>query len=119
MLLDKKYALPYKVVDALVFHFIRFKRDPRVMPVLWHQSFLVFVQRYGPHYIFRLSTALTSGCPRYKQDLTVEQKDALLETLRVKIHPQITPEIRREIVSSVARGEEMVFDDGSMEVEVL
>lgn len=55
----------------------------------------------------------------YKQDLTVEQKDALLETLRAKIHPQITPEIRREIVSSVARGEKMVFDDGSMEVEVL
>ncbi|KAL8278976.1 hypothetical protein RQP46_008645 [Phenoliferia psychrophenolica] len=99
VLLDKKYALPYKVVDALVFHFIRFKRDPRVMPVLWHQSFLVFVQRY-------------------KQDLTVEQKDALLETLRAKIHPQITPEIRREIVSSVARGEEMVFDDGSMDVEI-
>lgn len=46
VLLDKKYALPYKVVDALVFHFIRFKRDPRIMPVLWHQSFLVFVQRY-------------------------------------------------------------------------
>lgn len=23
VLLDKKYALPYKVVDALVFHFIR------------------------------------------------------------------------------------------------
>jgi essential nuclear protein 1 len=46
VLLDKKYALPYKVVDALVFHFIRFKRDPRTMPVLWHQSFLVFVQRY-------------------------------------------------------------------------
>lgn len=45
VLLDKKYALPYKVVDALVFHFIRFKRDPQTMPVLWHQSFLVFVQR--------------------------------------------------------------------------
>lgn len=45
VLLDKKYALPYKVVDALVFHFIRFKRDPREMPVLWHQSFLVFCQR--------------------------------------------------------------------------
>lgn len=58
------------------------------------------------------------GASRYKQDLTVEQKDALLDTLRVKLHPQITPEIRREIVSSVARGEEMVFDDGSMEVEI-
>ncbi len=60
VLLDKKYALPYKVVDALVFHFLRFA-DPskgvevekiggvstgeRRMPVLWHQSFLVFAQR--------------------------------------------------------------------------
>jgi len=48
VLLDKKYALPYKVVDALVFHFLRFKRDTRQMPVLWHQSFLVFVQRCVP-----------------------------------------------------------------------
>ncbi|GAA5930491.1 hypothetical protein JCM21900_006733 [Sporobolomyces salmonicolor] len=99
VLLDKKYALPYKVVDALVFHFIRFKRDPRVMPVLWHQSFLVFVQRY-------------------KQDLTAEQKEALLEVLRAKVHPQITPEIRREIVHSVARGEEMMAPEGEMDVEI-
>lgn len=45
ILLDKKYALPFKVVDALVFHFLRFKDDAREMPVLWHQSMLVFVQR--------------------------------------------------------------------------
>jgi essential nuclear protein 1 len=25
VLLDKKYALPYRVVDALVFHFLRYK----------------------------------------------------------------------------------------------
>lgn len=58
VLLDKKYALPYKVVDALVFHFLRFA-DPemgvervegggRRMPVLWHQSLLVFAQRWVP-----------------------------------------------------------------------
>ncbi|GAA5845439.1 hypothetical protein JCM3766R1_006554 [Sporobolomyces carnicolor] len=98
VLLDKKYALPYKVVDALVFHFIRFKRDPRTMPVLWHQSFLVFVQRY-------------------KQDLTTEQKEALLEVLRAKTHFQITPEIRREIVHSVARGEELTAPE-EMEIEI-
>ncbi|CAG8560737.1 12506_t:CDS:2 [Acaulospora colombiana] len=86
ILLDKKYALPYKVVDALVFHFLRFKHDDRVMPVLWHQSFLVFAQRY-------------------KQDLTPEQKEALLGVMKVKTHELITPEIRREIVNSVARGE--------------
>ncbi|SCZ93323.1 BZ3500_MvSof-1268-A1-R1_Chr6-2g08608 [Microbotryum saponariae] len=106
VLLDKKYALPYKVVDALVFHFIRFKRDPREMPVLWHQSFLVFVQRY-------------------KSDLTEEQKRALLDTLKVKVHPQITPEIRREILNSVARGKEVPLANGqgletgmAMEVEI-
>ena len=47
ILLDKKYALPYKVVDSLVFHFIGFKNDSRELPVLWHQSLLVFVQRYN------------------------------------------------------------------------
>lgn len=51
ILLDKKYALPYKVVDALVFHFIRLANAPLSrtgedkLPVLWHQSMLVFVQR--------------------------------------------------------------------------
>ncbi|KAH9815354.1 Bystin-domain-containing protein [Melampsora americana] len=95
VLLDKKYALPYKVVDALVFHFIRFKREQRQLPVLWHQSFLVFVQRY-------------------KADLTAEQKEALLDVLRVKVHAQITPEIRREIVHSVARGEEVQTEDVEM-----
>ena len=28
-LLDKKYALPYRVIDAVVFHFLRFKTDSR------------------------------------------------------------------------------------------
>lgn len=51
VLLDKKYALPYKVVDALVFHYIRLANSSRSkdgddkLPVLWHQSLLVFVQR--------------------------------------------------------------------------
>ncbi|GAA6026338.1 hypothetical protein JCM8202_001946 [Rhodotorula sphaerocarpa] len=98
VLLDKKYALPYKVVDALVFHFLRFKRDQRQMPVLWHQSFLVFAQRY-------------------KSDLTPEQKDALLEVLRYQTHHQITPEIRRELQHSVARGDEEVAPQ-TMEVEI-
>lgn len=52
VLADKKYALPYKVVDALVFHFIRLSNSYKAkrgesdkLPVLWHQSLLVFVQR--------------------------------------------------------------------------
>ncbi|CAG8679782.1 6404_t:CDS:2, partial [Acaulospora colombiana] len=85
VLLDKKYALPYKVVDGLVEHFIilsntykgrRDKGQSEKLPVLWHQT-----------------------------DITPEQKDALLDVIRVNPHPQISPEIRRELVNSVARGE--------------
>lgn len=47
LLLDKKYALPYRVLDALVAHFMRFMEETRVMPVIWHQSLLTFVQRWG------------------------------------------------------------------------
>ncbi|KAA3458632.1 bystin [Gossypium australe] len=45
LLLEKKYALPYRVVDAVVAHFMRFLEDTRIMPVIWHQSLLAFVQR--------------------------------------------------------------------------
>ncbi|KAG5460918.1 MAG: Bystin-domain-containing protein, partial [Olpidium bornovanus] len=86
ILLDKKYALPFKVVDAVVFHFLRFRNDPRQMPVLWHQSLLVFAQRY-------------------KEDMTPEQKDALLDLLKHKTHEAISPEVRRELVNSTCRGE--------------
>ncbi|KAF8556261.1 Bystin-domain-containing protein [Imleria badia] len=94
VLIDKKYQLPYKVVDALVFHFIRLSNtykarsrgDTEKLPVLWYQSLLAFCQRYSP-------------------DLTPDQKDALLDVVRVNPHPQIGPEVRRELVNSVARGE--------------
>ncbi len=88
VLLDKKYALPYRVIDALVFHFLRFKSDHREMPVLWHQSMLIFVQRY-------------------KSDLTPEQKEALLDLLKYKVHSGVSPEIRREIQNSTCRGDMM------------
>ncbi len=83
-LLDKKYALPYRVIDAIVFHFVRFTSDPRDLPVLWHQCLLTFVQRY-------------------KEDMSVEQKEALVELIRHKTHHGITSEVRREIVNSKCR----------------
>ncbi|KII96008.1 hypothetical protein PLICRDRAFT_98163 [Plicaturopsis crispa FD-325 SS-3] len=94
VLIDKKLELPYKVVDALVFHFIRLSNtykargrgDTEKLPVLWHQSLLVF-------------------CQRYASDLTPEQKDALLDVIRVNPHPTIGPEVRRELVNSVVRGQ--------------
>lgn len=45
ILLNKKYALPYRVIDAVVDHFMKFVKDTRKLPILWHRSLLVFVQR--------------------------------------------------------------------------
>ncbi|XP_029539218.1 bystin [Oncorhynchus nerka] len=84
LLLDKKYALPFRVLDALVGHFLSFRSEKRVLPVLWHQSLLTLAQRY-------------------KADLASEQKAALLELLKVQTHPQISAEIRRELQNSESR----------------
>ncbi|MBN3271363.1 BYST protein, partial [Polyodon spathula] len=84
LMIDKKYALPFRVIDALVFHFLRFRSDKRELPVLWHQSLLTLAQRY-------------------KEDLSSEQKGALLELLKVHTHPSISAEIRRELVNSKCR----------------
>nr|CAG4644240.1 EOG090X0BVA [Lepidurus arcticus] len=81
---DKRYALPYRVVDAVVFHFVKFRSDRRELPVLWHQALLTFSQRY-------------------KEDISSEQKEALLELLKKHPHPQIGAEVRRELVSSKSR----------------
>lgn len=101
--LEKKYALPYKVIDSLVFHFLRFrvtdtgtgkdvdmsgKGQPNYsykLPVLWHQSLLVFAQRY-------------------RNDITEDQREALLDLLLVRGHKDIGPEVRRELLAGRGRG---------------
>lgn len=97
--LEKKYALPFKVVDALVFHFMRFRvatEDQMTdgnglgaknykLPVLWHQSLLVFAQRY-------------------RNDITEDQREALLDLLLVRGHKDIGPEVRRELLAGRGRG---------------
>jgi len=101
ILLDKKYALPFRVIDSLVYHFVNFQNDTRELPVLWHQALLVFVQRY-------------------KEDIASEQKEALLELCKKHHHYEITREVRRELMHSKSRDEEipseaanmpMIFDD--------
>lgn len=91
ILLDKKYALPYRVVDSVVFHFLGFRSEKRELPVLWHQALLTFSQRY-------------------KQDVSSEQKEALLELLKIHVHHKITAEVRRELMHSKARDEETGMD---------
>ncbi|XP_017091500.1 bystin [Drosophila bipectinata] len=93
--LDKRYALPYRVVDAAVFHFLRFENDKRELPVLWHQSLLTFAQRY-------------------KNDISSEQRDALLQLLKKKTHFKITPDVRRELQAATCRDVEMMETDNGL-----
>ncbi|KAL9607355.1 MAG: hypothetical protein Q9167_007728 [Letrouitia subvulpina] len=113
-LLEKKYALPYKVIDALVFHFLRFRATPQAgtantipdgpslasmdlkLPVLWHQCLLAFAQRY-------------------RNDITEDQREALLDLLLIRGHKDIGPEVRRELLEGRGRGvmvEPVGFDGG-------
>ncbi|KAF3927533.1 Bystin [Arthrobotrys entomopaga] len=78
VLLEKKYALPYKAIDAVVFHFIRFANSNEKMPLLWHQSLLSFATRY-------------------KNDITEDQRKALFELVRKKGHPAVAPQIVAEL----------------------
>ncbi|XP_050693156.1 bystin-like [Eriocheir sinensis] len=91
---DKKYALPYRVIDACVYHFLKFEHDRRELPVLWHQALLTFVQRY-------------------KEDLSNDQKQSLLDVVKFHTHYTMTAEIRRELMNSKCRGE----DDTTMAVD--
>lgn len=81
VLLDKKYALPHRVLGGVVNHFLLFANDQRALPVLWHQSLLTL-------------------CQRYKNDLSQEQKDAIRALVRIKAHHVITEEIRRELAAA-------------------
>ncbi|KAL4429375.1 hypothetical protein ABPG77_005149 [Micractinium sp. CCAP 211/92] len=97
VLLDKKYALPYRVVDALVDHFLRFKTEERQLPVVWQQTLLCFVQRY-------------------KTEVRAEDKEALRDLVKRQHHYALTPEILRELDSSRSRGEAPgAADAGSMQ----
>lgn len=87
VLLDKKYALPYRVIDALVDHFTRFRSEERQLPVVWHQALLCFIQRY-------------------KNEIRSEDKAALRALCKAQFHYQVTPEVLREIDASRARGEQ-------------
>ncbi|KAL8948763.1 MAG: hypothetical protein Q9222_005074 [Ikaeria aurantiellina] len=102
-LLEKKYALPYKVIDGLVFHFLRFRVASQMdrmddssnthivgandfkLPVLWHQCLLAFSQRY-------------------RNDITEDQREALLDLLLSRGHKDIGPDVRRELLAGRGRG---------------
>merc|ERR1711865_1029494 len=91
-LINKKYALPLRVVESLVMHFAAFGGDTRVLPVVWHRAQLLFVQRY-------------------KFDLSDDQRRRLKELLTVHWHDAISPEVKREL--SAPRPGKGPADDGA------
>ncbi|KAL6450548.1 ENP1 Essential nuclear protein 1 [Candida maltosa Xu316] len=107
VLIEKKYALPYQTLDELVFYFMRFRnaaqehmeldneKEAPQLPVVWHKAFLAFAQRY-------------------KNDITDDQRDFLLETVRQRFHHSIGPEIRRELLAGKPRLTETKQSDGIM-----
>lgn len=115
VLIEKKYALPYQTIDDLVFYFMRFRvvtdnkssftinnemdetddilddanidisqqrklQQAPPLPLVWHKSLLAFAQRY-------------------KNDITEDQRDFLMEVVRQRGHREIGPEIRRELLA--------------------
>lgn len=80
-LVNKKYALPLRTVEALCQHFCAFMQDDRDLPVIWHRSMLLFVQRY-------------------KYDLDDAQRRSLKDLLKVHYHEAIGPEVRRELIAT-------------------
>ncbi|KAK4197235.1 Bystin-domain-containing protein [Triangularia verruculosa] len=91
VLLDKKYALPYQTIDSLVFHFARYSAAAKAadshseLPVIYWQCLLVFAQRY-------------------RNDISEDQREMLLDILLTNGHWQIAPEIRRELLAGRGRG---------------
>ena len=83
-LLNKKYSLPAPVIGSLVRHYASFIKDEEtVLPVLWHQSLLVFVQRY-------------------KGELKDKARESLKAVMKIHFHHKVTPEIRRELFGAQA-----------------
>uniref|UniRef100_A0A673YYK8 Bystin-like n=1 Tax=Salmo trutta TaxID=8032 RepID=A0A673YYK8_SALTR len=78
-LLDKKYALPCPGCPGRPLPVLP---HMRVLSVRWHQRLLTMAQHY-------------------KADLASEQKDALLELIKLQTHPIFLQRSRRELQNSV------------------
>lgn len=108
VLLEKRYALPYQVIDECVFYFMRFRNvldgqevdeKTEVLPLVWHKAFLSFATRY-------------------KNDITQDQRDFLLEVLRQRGHKEIAKEIRKELLAGVSREFESTISYNQGDIEL-
>jgi essential nuclear protein 1 len=94
ILINKKYSLPYKVIDTIYEYFMGFIDDDRKFPGLWHQTLYIFIQRY-------------------KGDLTAEQKEGLTRLMKKHYNANYTLESRRELFSMKSREENIAEAAGT------
>lgn len=80
-LLDKKFALPTKSISFIFDYFCSFATPENILPVIWHQTLLVFVQRY-------------------KSEFDENRKKHIRDLVGIQNHVMISPEILREIESA-------------------
>ena len=78
ILLMKKYAIPFQVKENFVNFFCDYENYPFNLPVMFHQCFLLFVQRY-------------------KNDLTLKEKERLRKLNKKISHHLIGDEINKEL----------------------
>lgn len=65
-LLDKKYSLPYAVIDGVITFFTAFMTTQLPVNLLWHQTLLIFVQRYANDFKPEQIQQLLKLCQSYK-----------------------------------------------------
>lgn len=92
VIVNKKYALPRRVVDALVVHFCAFEKEAVLLPVIWHQALLAFAQRY-------------------KFEFDDNQRERLKALVKIQQHHQITIEVKRELIAALSNGKSNTNSD--------
>ncbi|KAI8096712.1 Bystin [Halteromyces radiatus] len=81
LLLEKKVALPFRVLECLVHHFCSMNHQSK-MPLLWYHSFYLFVEIYV-------------------HECVSEQKERLIETIQLVFHPQWSTSIHQIISRTI------------------
>lgn len=74
-LIEKNYALPLRVLNGIVSHFLKMKNNKEItLTVSWHSCLISFIQRYS-------------------NTLSNEHKNELIGLVKIHSHHKITPEI--------------------------
>nr|CAD2144554.1 unnamed protein product [Meloidogyne enterolobii] len=100
-LIEKNYALPLRVLDGIVSHFLRMKNNKEInLTVSWHSCLISFVQHYS-------------------NTLNNEQRNELIGLVKIHSHHKITPEILKILRNNESEsGEKKIVPDfGEDELE--